>query len=200
MNQFIIFDTEYASWEGFLLLSKEEQKKAEIVQISALKVNLEDLSVVGKLNIYIKPYFTPKLTQYFINLTGITDKVLDQQGIGFIEAYQKFRDFVGNLPCYSHGWSLSTDDIADGTVMQNNLDMFNFSDPFAPDYRNIANWFRQEYKNKNIAITKQSSGQIAKLLNCEKEIAHLGLDEHNAIYDVYSILAGLRFLQFRELF
>ena len=39
-EQFIIYDTEYASWQGFLTAPEQEKKKAEIVQIAALKVNL----------------------------------------------------------------------------------------------------------------------------------------------------------------
>lgn len=44
-EQFIVFDTEYASWQGFLDAPEEEKKKAEIVQIAALKINSRDLSV-----------------------------------------------------------------------------------------------------------------------------------------------------------
>lgn len=200
MKQFIIFDTEFASWEGFIHLPPEEQKGVEIVQISALKVNLATLTVVEELNLYIKPYFTTKLTPYFINLAGITDDLLAQEGISFPEAYNIFRKFVGELPCYSHGWSISKDSIADGRVMNNNLEMFGIIDEAKPDYRNIANWFKKVYTQKNIPIKKQSSGQIAKLLGCKSELTRLNLDEHNAIYDVYSILAGLRFLEFKELF
>lgn len=77
-EQFIVFDTEYASWQGFLNAPEEEKKKAEIVQIAALKINSRDLSVAEKLNLYVKPRFAPKLTDYFINLTGITDELLAQ--------------------------------------------------------------------------------------------------------------------------
>lgn len=199
MSEFVIYDTEYASWDGFLAAPEIEKKKAEIVQIGALKIRLEDLSVVEEFNLYIKPHFTPKLTNYFIKLTGITDELLEKEGIPFAKAYQSFKDFAGNLPCYSHGWSLSTDTIADGKVMNYNLEMFGISDSLSPDYRNIAEWFKQTYKQKNIPITKQASGQIAKLLGCEQELSALGLDEHNALYDVYSILAGLRFLNCKQL-
>lgn len=63
-EQFIVFDTEYASWQGFLDAPEEEKKKAEIVQIAALKINSRDLSVAEKLNLYVKPRFAPKLTDY----------------------------------------------------------------------------------------------------------------------------------------
>ena len=35
-EQFIVFDTEYASWQGFLDAPEEEKKKAEIVQIATI--------------------------------------------------------------------------------------------------------------------------------------------------------------------
>ncbi len=107
-EQLIIFDTEYASWQGFLTAPEAEKKKAEIVQIAAVKVNLPDLSVAENLNLYIKPHFTPRLTEYFINLTGITDALLEQEGLPFPEAYRRFKQFAGRLPCYSHGWSLAS--------------------------------------------------------------------------------------------
>ena len=66
------------------------------------------------------------------------------------------------------------------------------------DCRNIAGWFKQAYRKNGIFVEKQSSGQIAKLLGLEDEIRALGLDEHNAFYDVHSILAGLRHLGFAE--
>lgn len=196
MKQFVIFDTEYASWDGFLNETEENKKKAEIVQIAAIKVNA-DLSVAEEFNLYIKPHFRPKLTQYFIDLTGITDELLEAKGIGFLEAYEQFKSFVGNLPCYSHGWSLSTDETADGRVMNYNLEMWGRSDETPPEYRNIAPWFKEQYEAKDIDIKTQCSGQVAQLLGCGDELKRLGLDMHNALYDVYSLLAGLRYLGFK---
>lgn len=197
MKQFVIFDTEYASWDGFLTDTPENKKKAEIVQIAAIKINADDLSVAEELNLYVKPYFRPKLTQYFINLTGITDEILEAKGIGYLEAYEKFKQFAGNVPCYSHGWSLSKDTQADGEVMADNLEMWGKKDEQHPDFRNIAPWFKEQYAARGIDIKTQCSGQVAQLLGCGDELKKLGLDMHNALYDVYSLLAGLRYLGFK---
>lgn len=197
MKQFVIFDTEYSSWEGFLTETKENQKKAEIVQIGAIKVNADDLSVVEEFNLYVKPHFRPQLTQYFINLTGITDELLEAEGVAYIETYEKFKKFVGNLPCYSHGWSLSYDEMADGEVMIDNLELWGITDSNHPEFRNIAPWFKAQYAAKNIDIKKQCSGQVATLLGCDAELKKMGLEMHNALYDVYSLLAGLRHLGFK---
>lgn len=196
--QFVIYDTEYASWKGFIDLPQDDErrKKAEIVQIAALKVNLEDLSVADSFNCYVKPRFEPRLTEYFTALTGITDELLSREGTDFLAAYGRFLYFAGDLPCYSHAWG---QDKADETVIRNNLELWQFPCRREPDYRNIAPWFAQCYRRLGLPIERQSSGQIAKLLGLEKEMAHLDLDEHNAFYDVWSILLGLRKLGFSAL-
>ena len=195
-ERFVVFDTEYASWKGFLTAPEEERKKAEIVQIAALKINLRDLSVADRFNVYVKPRFAPKLTDYFIALTGITDEQLEREGISFPEAYRLFKQFVDRLPCYSHAWTETPDSLADGRVFGYNLDLFGLKDGLPPDYRNIAPWFKQKYREKGINVAKQSSGQIAAILGAENELAALGLNEHNAFYDVSSILIGLKRLGF----
>lgn len=162
-EQFIVFDTEYASWQGFLDAPEEEKKKAEIVQIAALKINSRDLSVAEKLNLYVKPRFAPKLTDYFINLTGITDELLAQEGIPFPEAYARFKRFAGGLPCYSHAWQPDDDRIADGKVIGCNLDMFGIKDDSPLDCRNIAGWFKQAYRKTAYSSKNSLPG---KLPNC----------------------------------
>ena len=112
-------------------------------------------------------------------------------------AYGRFLHFAQKLPCYSHAWGQKQ---ADELVIHNNLEMWQMENLPEPDFRNIAWWFDEKYKQLNMNITKQSSGQIGKILGLDKEIAHLNLDEHNALYDVYSILLGLRKLGFTQLF
>lgn len=195
---FVIFDTEYTSWKGCLENGRADWQKEEIVQIAALKVDELTLEVVSEFNVYIKPVINPVLSDYFINLTGITNEKLADEGIDFVTAYQQFCEFAGEDVCYSHGWSLSTNDIADGEVMNENLAYNRLSDHKTPCYRNIAPWFKKQYAEKNIPIIKQCSGEIAKLLGCDEELRKLGLDTHNALYDVYSILSGLKFFGFRN--
>ena len=60
-------------------------------------------------------------------------------------------------------------------------------------YRNIAPVFKQLYADNEIDVKSQSSGQIAEILNLGENIKNLGLNQHNAFYDVYSILVGLKY-------
>ncbi len=196
MKQFVIFDTEYASWDGFLTDTPENKKKAEIVQIAALKVNTEDLSVAEEFNVFVKPHFRPKLTDYFINLTKITDEKLAAEGIGYLEAYEKFKVFVGDCICFSHAWNEPAKSLSDGRVMQDNLELWGKKDAHHPDFRNLAPWFKREYARRNLNIANQCSGEVARLLGAAEELSSLNLDVHNALYDVYSLLIGLRKLGF----
>lgn len=192
---FILFDTEYTSWKGCLENGREDWQKKEIVQIAALKID-ECLQVAGELNIYVKPEINPVLSEYFINLTGITNEKLAAEGVPFREAYACFKAFAGDCICYSHAWGAPDGCLADGEVMGENLQYSRLIDNQPPVYCNIAPWFEKKYAEKGINIKSQCSGDIARLLGCDEPILNLGLDTHNAFYDVYSVLYGLRFLGF----
>lgn len=198
-KQFIIFDTEYTSWKGCMENGREDWQKEEIVQIAAIKVDLETLNVIDEFNVYVKPIINPVLSDYFINLTGITNELIAEQGIPFEQMYWQFRNFVGDLTCFAHGWSLVTDKEADGRIMNKNLKFNKLVDENPPHYANIANWFKERYIEKNINVENINSGGIAKLLGVAEDLEKLGLDEHNALYDVYSLLAGIKYFKAKDL-
>lgn len=194
---FVIFDTEYIADKGM----KEEGfcgwQNREVIQIAALKVN-NKLDVVDKLNLYVKPKLHNEIPQYFVDLTGIDDEIMRKEGVAFDEAYNVFKDFVGKDICYSHGWSFNQYNDGDGEVMREMLTTYNMTDENQPNYQNIAYWFRDKYKEKGINVETQSSGEIATILGKDNELKQLCLQIHNAFYDVYSILIGLRELGFNQ--
>ena len=188
----VVFDTETSGLDF---------DNDQIIELAALRVERTatgGLRIAGKMDTFIKLPEGETLPENIVSLTGITDELLAQEGIPFPEAYARFKRFAGGLPCYSHAWQPDDDRIADGKVIGYNLDMFGIKDDSPLDCRNIAGWFKQAYRKNGIFVEKQSSGQIAKLLGLEDEIRALGLDEHNAFYDVHSILAGLRHLGFAQ--
>ena len=193
---FVIFDTEYIADKGM----KEEGfcgwQNREIIQIAEIKLD-NDLKLIDRINLYIIPCLHKKIPQYFVDLTGINDEQMKKEGITFDKAYQVFRDFVGNDVCYSHAWDFTKDNDADGLVMREMLDIYGIIDNNQPDYKNIAYWFRDKYNEKGIKVENQSSGEIASILGKEDELKELYLQVHNAFYDVYSILIGLKTLEFQ---
>ena len=90
MKKFIIVDLEWTSWEGnycqvkILQLKKEKigKKKKEIIQIGAIKFN-KYYKILDSLNLYVKPLFNPILSNYIINLTNITNKLIEKKRFQF---------------------------------------------------------------------------------------------------------------------
>ena len=187
---FVLFDTEYIADKGFLEDGFDGWKNREVIQIAALKID-EKLEVSETFNVYVKPLKHEHISPYFSDLTGITDKTTQQQGGDFPTAYKLFLQFVQNDVCYSHGWG--ADDDADGVVMRETLSYYDLKNVQQLKYKNIAPWFKKQYIKNNINITKQASGEIAHLLGKEDVLKKLNLQPHNALYDVYSLLVGIRY-------
>ena len=112
------------------------------------------------------------------------------------EAYEQFKSFVGDCICFSHAWNEPAKSLSDGRVMQDNLELWGKKDTQRPDFRNLAPWFKREYARRGLNISQQCSGEVARLLGGADELTSLNLDVHNALYDVYSLLIGLRKLGF----
>ncbi len=189
---FVIFDTEYTTWEGCLEKGWTGQKKKEVVQLSALKIS-DKLEVLAEFSALCKPSINPILSDYFVNLTHITNEQVNKSGEAFSTVYNNFVNFVGNDTCYSHVWNADFIYKADGEIIENNILLYNLSIQQSLTYRNIAPIFKKLYEENKISVTHQSSGQIAAILGLDKKIENLGLNPHNAFYDVYSIYEGMKY-------
>lgn len=189
---FVIFDTEYTSWKGCQENGWIGNQKKEIVQISALKVS-DTLDVIAQFTSLCKPVINPVLSDYFTNLTRITNAQIEKQGKSFKDVFNDFIAFVGNNICYSHGWGADYFDQADGKIIKENINLYGLFEQKELIYRNIAPIFKQLYLEKNIFVKSQSSGQIVEILNLKKQLEKLRLNPHNSLYDVYSILEGLKY-------
>lgn len=189
---FVIFDTEYTSWKGCQENGWIGNQKKEIVQISALKVS-DTLDVIAQFTSLCKPVINPVLSDYFTNLTRITNAQIEKQGKSFKDVFNDFIAFVGNNICYSHGWGADYFDQADGKIIKENINLYGLFEQKELIYRNIVPIFKQLYLENNIFVKSQSSGQIVEILNLKKQLEKLGLNPHNSLYDVYSILEGLKY-------
>lgn len=195
VKQFVIFDTEYTSCKGCLENGRAEWQKEEIVQIAALKIDAITLDVIEEFNVYIKPSINPVLSDFFVDLTGITNDLIEKLGISFEQAYLMFKGFSDGLNCYAYDIRFNGKGLADGEVMEKNLKYNNMKDSNPPYYINIASWLKERYEENGIEVGTINSGGTAKLLGVDKDLEKLGLDEHNALYDVYSLLSGVKFFK-----
>ena len=187
-EKFIIFDTEYTSWEGSVKRSwNGENEYKELVQIGALKVIKTDttIKVVKKLNIYVKPRINPELSEYFINLTGITQDIINEKGLTFNEAMNILYKFSKTsnevkLPIFSYG--------NDYSVIKENLKLNSINKK--------SKFYKWEKKYKDVRplfdmfvdSSMYTSGTIYKAFNIKVDNAEV----HNALWDCKSIFISLK--------
>lgn len=101
---FVIADLEYTSWEGALARSwSGPGEYMEIVQIGAVRVRGDDCRETDTFMALVRPTLNPVLSDYFIDLTGITNEDVAENGIKLSDAVDAFAAFVGETPILSHG-------------------------------------------------------------------------------------------------
>ena len=186
-SQFVLLDTEYTSWEG----SQENNwsrpgECRELVQVGGYIINKTEnnFSIDSSINLYIKPQINPILSQYFINLTGITQGQVNNVGISFGEAisilYNFSKDKSGNLiPIYSYG--------NDYNIIKENLKLnnYNLNSKF---YDWSINFKDIRYKiNDLVDVTKYTSGTLYKACT-EQQVEKV----HNSLWDCYSMYLFLK--------
>jgi len=91
---YVIFDLEYTAWEGMERRLKFAER--EVIQIGAIKINFDDIdiNIISTFQEFVKPTVNPQLSDYIINLTGITQQNVEEQGLTLLEALNKFEIFL----------------------------------------------------------------------------------------------------------
>ena len=194
-NEFIIFDTEFTAWKG-----SQERKWSgkneymELVQIGALKIKKKNnrLEIVEIFSVFIKPTNNPVLSQYFINLTNITQKQVDLEGFDLKKSLQLFYKFCKNnsgtlIPLYSYG--------NDYVVIKHNLDLY--KTPLGSKFRSWEKYFydiRTFFKD-TVDVSKYSSGTLYKAFNIKPKKKE---EVHNSLWDARSLFLSLNKLIFNR--
>ena len=94
----VILDTEWTSWPGF----RESRwtmpgKHCEIVEMGAVKLDVHDgFREVACFETLVRPRINPRLSEYFTDLTGISQKEIEAEGVEFPDALTAFIDFTGD--------------------------------------------------------------------------------------------------------
>lgn len=186
---FIIFDTEFTSWEGSQERNwKGENEYRELIQISALKIKKKEntIYISKKLNIYVLPRINKKLSNYFIKLTGITQNTIDKQGIPFKKAIDMFYKFCkGKKEEKYKLFSMGND----YTVIKENLKL-NSINKRSRFYK----WKKQFHDIKPlfselVDINNYTSGTLYKAFEIKPHNKAL---VHNASWDCLSLFLSLK--------
>ena len=182
-KEFIIFDTEYTSWEGSEKRNWSlPNEHMEIVQIAGYKVQKKNnnYEIIDSIDIYIIPKINSKLSKYFIKLTNISNEHLLKHGISFEKGINRFSKFINNLNCYSYG--------NDFTIFEENFNLYNIKNKFLNknNFYDIKIFFDRYGINTN----NYSSGSIYNSVGLNVDNVNI----HNALFDSYSILITINHL------
>ena len=134
-RQLIVFDLEFTAWEGSLdrhWLGPGEFK--EVVQIGAVRLEVGTLAVKESFECLVRPRVNPRLSDYFEDLTGISNSAISEHGVDFETAYRRFIAFAegGVIASFGH----------DEWVLEDNIRLYGLKDlPVLPDFLELRGWF-----------------------------------------------------------
>lgn len=190
----VIYDTEYTTWKGALERNwSGPNEYRELVKLSAIKIEIKDnIKIIDIFDIICKPQINPILSDYFVNLTQITNMEVNTSGIFFKDALNKFLDFSTDnnnlLNCYCYGSNLGTD----ADILIENLNLYNINNKI------IENWLNKHHYDINnffkiyVDITKFSSGTIYKAFNID--VSKENIRVHDSLWDVKSQYLVLKYI------
>ncbi|TRY33257.1 exonuclease domain-containing protein [Aliiglaciecola sp. M165] len=176
----VLFDTEFTAWEGSKARNwSQDWEHREIIQLAAVKLRFEHdkATIAATFNEVVCPKFNSDLSEYIVQLTGITQKIVDEMGVDFSSAISLFHDFChkGSLRTFSWGDDMS---VLDENCALNNIAVPDFASGFA-NLQRIA-------KKLNVSGCDQSSGNLAKFHRLDLQ-GH----QHNALFDVRSTVMAI---------
>lgn len=179
-KQFILFDTEYTTWEG-----AQDRKwtgrgeEREIVEIGAVRVDGESLAELDTFDALVRPVLNPKLSPFFTELTGITQEMIERDGVTFPEALARFVAWIGTAPAASWG--------NDPMMLAENCALAGIPFPLAPErFFDI----RTVFGAGGIRADQYQSSTIVRAFGREPE-----RKGHSGLNDAQTILDGLRLLR-----
>ncbi len=189
MASYCIFDTEYTTWEGAQATRWNGRgQHREVFQIGAVRVEegkaWEELET---LSLLIRPQLNPVLSAYATQLTGITQDMLERDGLETPEALARFAAFSGNLPVFSNGMDLHI--VAETCGLQKvimPLDPRQYFSLHYPLYAALDAHFAFDHR-------EYVSGRLHELARLEPPSKMGGV--HNALHDVWSLFATCAWLK-----
>jgi inhibitor of KinA sporulation pathway (predicted exonuclease) len=175
----VIFDLEFTSWEGSLAHRwLRPGEYTELVQIGAVKLDAQSLEIVDTLSVLVRPRVNAQISAYLEKLTGITNAMLDERGVDFLEAYNRFLAFADGTTIFAFG--------RDDLIFESNLRLYGLHEvPTLPPYTNVIPWL--------ISQGIDPRGMHACDVGPRAGVPFQG-HNHDALDDARSVAAGIKAL------
>jgi inhibitor of KinA sporulation pathway (predicted exonuclease) len=179
----VIYDTEFTTWPGALQRGwSGENEHRELVQIAAQRIDLIDQTVLETYTKLIRPKINPQLSDFFCELTGVTQQQVDEFGVDFVDFYEEFIGWLGADVAYSY--SKSIDDYTDADVLQENIDLYALDIVMPKQQFALLTPF---FLAAGVDLHDYNSGKLYQAFGLELDNHH----EHDALDDVRSLVASL---------
>jgi len=151
------------------------------VQIAAQRIDLKEKKVVSNFNRIIIQCINRYLSQYFIDLTHITQKQLEEKGKYFTEVWEAFSAWSNDTLCYSYSKKLT--DHTDTNVIKENIRLYDLS--IQLPLGQFHTW-TELFQTAGIDTEKYNSRKLHQAFDVS-----LSGHEHKAMHDVNSLVASI---------
>ena len=171
---FVVMDLEYTAWPGSVETAWSRPGEfREIVQIGAVRLS-GHLAEEAELCAYVRPQRNPVLSRYFIELTGISQRTVDGQGLQLTDALRRLSLFAIDVPIISNG--------PDGGLILENCRLASIASPLAADrFLDI----RAELSAMlGLRGDEADSYRLPEAIGLPKTAAHDALADARAVADV----------------
>ena len=178
----VILDLECTTWEGALKRNwSGPNEHREVVQCGAVVVETKNFTELKSFDRYVKPKVNPILSDYFVELTHITQEEVDQNGVDFETFLSEFQQWCGDLELYCFG-SVDASSLLDLDILKDNCKLLGLKFPF------------EENRFHNVNLIFDEHGYKVKQSGSAPEAFGLKLTSrpHNALNDVQGIIIGLK--------
>lgn len=165
---YIVFDMEWntPAWSRGMIMSPIPLT-GEVIEIGAVKLS-DTMEVLEEFRIYVVPQYYKKMNRTVQHLTKIRADFLQENGVPFPEAYQRFREWCGEDFIFA-SWGQN-----DLPMLLENLRLYGISAEELPPCIDLQNLLDQEILHKN----QQCSLDDALML-----LGEAGDEAHDALHD-----------------
>lgn len=108
LERFVLLDIEATCWEDKVY----QEENSEIIEIGIVEVDVLSRTISKRKNYLIKPTRT-NISEYCTRLTGITQEMLDQDGMTLAQAIKKIKKEFPTAEVPWGGWGNDEDFLRD---------------------------------------------------------------------------------------